>query len=133
MTDQCRLRPRPQWAKQSVKIMGMGCQGFDEAVAGMVAVTQKMSGMYRAGSFLTWMPEHQNQHFSLSFSNRYLTPSHLAKGQSPCHIDPTIDPHGYLQQAASYSGVHLEDNQVFYYERIHKDRSAILETYLMLE
>jgi len=75
MTYLFRLCPRALWAKQGIKLMGMGCQTFDEAVAGMVVVTQKMSGMYRPGSFSTWMPEHQNEHFSMSFSNRYLTPA----------------------------------------------------------
>jgi hypothetical protein len=101
--------------------MGMGCQAFDEGVAGMVAVTQKMGGLYRAWSFSPWMPEHQNEHFSLSFSNQYLTPTQLAKGQSPCSIDPIIDPHGHLEQATSYNNIHMEDNRVLYYERVPID------------
>jgi len=122
MTYLFRLHPKALWVKQSIKLMGMGCQAFDEAVAGMVVVTQKLSGMYRAGSFLTWMPEHDNEHFLLSFSNRYLTPTRLANGESPCTIDSMIDPHGFLQQAASmFNGIYLEDNRVLYYERICKD------------
>jgi len=122
MTYLFRLCPRAIWAKQGIKLMGMGCQAFDEVVAGMVAVTQKMSGMYRPGSFSTWMPEHQNEHFSMSFSNRYLTPTQFANGESPCTINPTIDPHGFLQQASlMFDGIHLEDNCVLYYEQLCKD------------
>ena len=123
MTYPFRLCPKALWAKQSIKLIGMGCQAFDEVVAGMVAVTQKMSGMYRLGSFSTWMPEHHNEHFLLSFSNQYLTATQLANGESPCTIDPTIDPHGFLQQATSmFDGIHLEDNCVLYYEWLCKDR-----------
>jgi hypothetical protein len=91
-----RLRPKPQWAKQSVKLIGMGCQEFDEAVSGMVTITQKMVGLYRPGMFQTWMPDNENENFTLDFSNRY-TPPHLTKGHIPYAFDRAIDPHGHLE------------------------------------
>jgi len=105
------------WARQSVKLVGMGAKPFNEAVAGLVAIHQKFDGFYQAKALMPWVTDGVNEHFTLSFSNRYLTAVDLAQDQP--HLDPDliIDPMRILSRAAKEFGVYLEDNQVLYYEQ----------------
>ena len=105
------------WARQSVKLVGMGAKPFDEAEAGLVAIHQKLDGFYQAKALMPWVADSVNEHFTLSFSNQYLTPVHLTQNQPHLDPDPIIDPIGILSRAAKQLGVYLEDNQVLYYEQ----------------
>jgi len=105
------------WARQSVKLISIGAKPFDEAVAGLVAVHQKLDRFYQAKALMPWVADSVNEHFTLSFSNQYLTAAHLAQNQPHLDPDPIIDPIGILSRAVKQLGVYLEENQVLYYEQ----------------
>ena len=112
-----RLHPKALWARQGVKLVGMGTKPFDEAVAGLVAIHQKLDGFYQAKALTPWVADSVNKYFSLSFSNWYLTPVHLTQNQPCLDPDPIIDPMHILSRAANQFGVYLEENQVLYYKQ----------------
>jgi len=69
---------------------------------------------------MPWLLTVINEHFTLSFSNRYLTPTHLAQDQP--HLDPDliIDACTFCLEQQNNLG-YLEDNQVLYYEQESED------------
>jgi len=91
MTYLFRLCPRALWQSRASSWWGW-------VVRHLMRQLQDGSGhsedewYVQARILSTWMPEHQNEHFSMSFSNQYLTPAWFANGESPCTINPTIDP-----------------------------------------
>ena len=99
----------------------MGAKPFNEVVAGLVAIRQKLDGYYQAKALMPWVTDSVNEHFTLSFSNRYLTPTHLAQDQPRLDPDPMIDPMHILSRVVKQFGVYLEDNQVLYYEQESED------------
>jgi len=103
-----RLRPKAMWARQSVKLVGMGAKPFNEAVAGLVAIHQKFDGFYQAKALMPWVTDGVNEHFTLSFSNRYLMAAHLAQDQPHLDPDPIIDPMHILSRAAKEFGVYYD-------------------------
>ena len=104
-----------------MKLVGMGAKRFNEVVAGLVAIHQKLDGFYRAKALMPWVADSVNEHFTLSFSNRYLTAAHLTQDQPLLDPDPLIDPLHILSRVAKEFGVYLEDNQVLYYEQESED------------
>lgn len=116
-----RIMPKPGWAKQSVKILGLGAEDFDDAVTGVSSMHRKMSGQYKLGSFEAWDVTREGEWPALDFSSRYVTPAAVAKGYPAVPFDVCVDPHGILLNSTMPFGKHLEDNRVMYYEA-SKDR-----------
>ncbi|KAI1796531.1 hypothetical protein LXA43DRAFT_1057812 [Ganoderma leucocontextum] len=86
--------------KQSVTLTGLGTDQFDAAVHGVQAIYQLFyNHISRSGGRLReWIPGHDHQDLTLTFTNRYLTSSRDAADE-----------------------VHIADNVVEYWERQGED------------
>ncbi|KAI0054297.1 hypothetical protein BV25DRAFT_1817240, partial [Artomyces pyxidatus] len=116
ITSKSQIQPKPAWAKQSVKVVGLGAPEFDQAIAGIGAVHRKMSGLYKVDALQAWAAGRQAQFAELDFSNRYVTPHNLVRGQVASPFGAYIDPHDILATATKAIGLHVDDNIVLYYE-----------------
>ncbi|TCD59791.1 hypothetical protein EIP91_011463 [Steccherinum ochraceum] len=112
----------PETPKQSVEITGLGCRTFDRGVSGLSALLEAMIP-YAGGRdkvLQSWNPQkaHFQSYPTISFSNRYFTQPEYTYGQDTVQLHHEVDPLKILtRHANSYGLVHLEDNEVVYFER----------------
>ncbi|KAI0060626.1 hypothetical protein BV25DRAFT_1807174 [Artomyces pyxidatus] len=117
ITSKSQILPKPAWAKQSVKVVGLGAPEFDQAIAGIGAVHRRLSGLYKVDALQAWAAGRQAQFPELDFSNRYVTPHSLVRGQLASPFGAYIDPHDILATATKAIGLHVDDNIVLYYDK----------------
>ncbi len=60
----------------------------------------------------------QEDFITLTASNRYFTSKRDANTAKELHIHQDIDPHGNLTRLLGTALVHIEENNVSYYERV---------------
>ncbi|KAI0037821.1 hypothetical protein FA95DRAFT_1470331, partial [Auriscalpium vulgare] len=126
VTDKNQLMPKPAWAKQSVKICGLGSQVFDLSIRGIRTLERKIASLYKVGALQEWSPSVIGEWPSLDFATRYVTPHAFAKGQHAVPFSKDVDPQGILAKTTSSVGVHLEDNHVLYYEAQHDENNMVV-------
>ncbi|KAI0054468.1 hypothetical protein BV25DRAFT_1789615, partial [Artomyces pyxidatus] len=110
ITSREQLEPKPQWAKQSVHIMGFGAPEFDQALEAVNLVHRRMSELYRLGSVKDRVVDDDDEAegtVPLDFSNRYVTPKSRVNKRTAVPFDPLIDPHKILERTMKSIGQHL--------------------------
>ncbi|KAI0037262.1 hypothetical protein FA95DRAFT_1614430 [Auriscalpium vulgare] len=118
--------PKPAWAKQAVKICGLGSQIFDSAIRGLRTLECRIAALYKVGAVQEWSPSAIGEWPSLDFATRYVTPHAFAKGQHAVPFPKDVDPQGILLKTTSPVGIHLEDNHVLYYEACHIEKNKVV-------
>ncbi|KAI0039943.1 hypothetical protein FA95DRAFT_1471079, partial [Auriscalpium vulgare] len=125
VTDKDQIMPKPAWAKQSVKICGLGSQVFDSAIRGLRTLERRIASLYKVGALQEWSPSLVGEWPSLDFATRYVTPHTFAKGQLVVPFSKDVDPQGILSKTMASVGAHVEDNQVLYYEAQYNEKSKV--------
>ena len=108
--------------KQSITLTGLGVEHFDKAVRGVGLIYQMFKGhLIRRGCQLhDWKPGHDVEDLMLTFTNRYLTPSKDAQGETPFDLGELVDPLNILWPLLR-SEVHIQENVVEYWQRLEND------------
>ncbi|KAJ3900973.1 hypothetical protein F5879DRAFT_924995 [Lentinula edodes] len=111
-------KAKPTFLKQSVEICGFGSALFEEAVLtiedinGVLArqvAENTLDGVTIVGSYGAWN--------TLNMGNRYFTAKNAAQGEARIAFDSGVDDGGQLEAIGGETHLHLEENQVRYYER----------------
>ena len=111
--------------RQSVTIGGLGAERFDAAVRGMSSIFQTFKAhLERRGCRIrAWEPSKLDSHFTLTFSNRYLTSKRDSCGDPSLDLGDVIDPFNILQPLLQ-SEIHTADNVVEYWTRVQGDEDG---------
>ncbi|KIM38065.1 hypothetical protein M413DRAFT_76431 [Hebeloma cylindrosporum] len=64
------------------------------------------------------------EYMSIDMGNRYFTPRRDAPLATETPFSADVDPHGYLMNAAGTTLIHMEENEVYYYERILEENGT---------
>ena len=117
--------------KQSVTLTGLGNEHFDKAVQGVSLIYQMFKGhLARCGCQLhDWKPGHDVEDLTLTFTNRYLTPSKDAQGETPFDLGEIVDPLNVLRPLLR-SEVHTQENVVEYWQRLENNRYMFIGLFL---
>ena len=108
---------RRLFMRQSVVLTGLSLSMFDEALDSVHAIQDMFRQHMMNGTMEDWTPSIFQEHSSIDISNRYFTPHQNAMLDRQISFDPVVDPDNILSVAmADGKFVHVEDNQVEYYE-----------------
>jgi hypothetical protein len=82
-------------------------------------IEQLFARQIPAGALEVWQPYETEGHVALRLWNRYFTRKRDQGSRPAVPFSPVIDPAGILARACDQGVVHLEDNEVQYYEAIY--------------
>jgi len=116
-----RLRLKALWAKQSIKVIRWVVRHLMRQ--SQDGISHSEDERYVQARILFDLDARAPE---WTFFNELFQPisnSHtICQWWKPLYHQPTIDPHGFLQQASlMFDSIHLKDNCVLYYEQICKD------------
>lgn len=104
------------FARQAVKLSGLGVAGFEQYIAAVLAIQQVFASHLPSDSLGKWTPETEHGFPVMEVSNRYFTHRKEAQDEE-ADIDPTLDPAGLLRNAMPSFACYTADNKVLYFER----------------
>ncbi|KAI0069689.1 hypothetical protein K474DRAFT_1610082, partial [Panus rudis PR-1116 ss-1] len=112
-----RLTQDPRFAVQSIQLIGLDSPTFQNNLIASLKIHKLLQDA--AGvPIQSWTSQNYRDCKALRFSNRYLTSPQHAQGEMPVPFGPEVDPLNILQGIADkYDLLHLDDNNVFYYEK----------------
>jgi len=111
--------------RQSVMLTGLSLSTFDEALDSVYAIQDMFRQHMINETMEDWAPSIFHEHSSIDVSNRYFTPHQNAMLDCQISFDPAVDPDNILSAAmADGKFVHVEDNQVEYYEACKDNRGT---------
>ena len=103
-------------AKQSVRLTGLGQEGFDACALAILEIQHVLSGQLPPNSLEKFHPGTEQGHLTLDFSNRYLTLTEENSDQE-VPMNSYIDPVSVLRERTPSNARHLADNEVLYFEK----------------
>jgi hypothetical protein len=102
--------------RQSITLTGCGSDIFDDCVEGIQAIHGILKRSHEQSTVDDWGPGRYQEHIAIDMGNRFFTDRH-DRGQNETIDFPTsVDPNGVLTQSMGGDFVHLEENEVKYYE-----------------
>lgn len=113
------MTKNPTAAKQSLVLTGLGYEAFEKSVRALIELHSHFANSLPSGTLEAWHPIADQDDMCMEFSNRYLTPGHLAVIYETASFDDLTDPL-YLLRGKS-GGRRTEDNVVLYYDRQHTE------------
>ena len=98
-----------------MSITGIGSLTFEKLIKSAYDVYKRFQHQFPDGKLETWEAGTYKGRYTLSMSNRYLTPKRDVPGMVHVPFSKAVDPHGILEEMAHGDYIHCEDNQVLYY------------------
>ena len=114
------MEGRRYW-KQSVQLTGLGEPFFEDYVKKIHEIEAIFLRHVQAGSLNTWQENNIDGNSIIFAGNNYFTDRHDRGCQTPIPFPPNVDPHDVLLKAMGQEFVHLQDNEVSYFEA-NKDK-----------
>ena len=102
--------------RQAVMLTGLSSPMFDEAIASVGAIQDMFRRDAADGTMEEWTPSVFQEHISIDVGNRYYTPRQHALQDRQIAFSASIDPDNILSEAMGDQYIHVEENQVEYYE-----------------
>ena len=112
------------FARQTIRLTGLGYESFDKAIRVIYALEQLMTRSLPPNSCHSWAPSLFENFPTIDIGNRYFTQRSEVLVDDIASFSSAIDPHGILAHSGGDKYVHTMDNLVQYYERI-KDNEDI--------
>ncbi|KAF8576935.1 hypothetical protein K439DRAFT_1622482 [Ramaria rubella] len=114
-SDQNRLPWNVAWAKQMVRVSGLGGHGFHQSVMGFKTIHEIMTRRLPTNSCQTWQPSEYEGHVALDFQSPYFM---RKSDEKLAQLPENVDPLGYLARRGKSKGLWPSlDSLVEYYER----------------
>ncbi|KAF8576621.1 hypothetical protein K439DRAFT_1622734 [Ramaria rubella] len=102
------------WAKQMVRISGLGSRGFEQSVMGFKTIHEIMTRRFPTNSCQSWQPTEFEGHAALDLQSPYFTRKSKEK---LTEFPPNVDPLGHLARRGKSKGLWPSlDALVEYYE-----------------
>ena len=99
---------------------GIGISEFDSYISAIINIHQLFSSQYHKDGLLPWHLVKEHGVHVLEFSNWYFTPREFCGSEDSLPFGKHVDPYGILSDRTHHNGIHIEYNQVLYFE-YHKD------------
>lgn len=117
-----RLHKIPSNSQQYVLLSGLGLDAFERNVEAISAIRQAFDGQVSEGDLPAWKPNREHGSLALPFSNRFFTASRDCGKEQPVDLS-IVDPLRILRTAVP-DGMHTDDNEVLYFERLKATEDA---------
>ncbi|KAI0039946.1 hypothetical protein FA95DRAFT_1503543, partial [Auriscalpium vulgare] len=111
------------YARQQVEIQGFGSATFERAANGIFSIHQQMSARFGKSELNPLDLKQNGEDYCLQFSNRYFTNKTQAGNMKSIGFSAQVDPEDILKNAPPQF-VHLEENEVLYYEQIKNENKS---------
>ncbi|KAF8585210.1 hypothetical protein K439DRAFT_1616155 [Ramaria rubella] len=103
------------WAKQMVRISGLGSRGFEQSVMGFKTIHEIMTQRFPTNTCQSWQPTEFDGHAALDLQSPYFT---CKSEEKLTEFPPNVDPLGHLARQGKSKGLWPSlDALVEYYER----------------
>jgi hypothetical protein len=107
---------RRLYLRQSMMLTGLSSPKFNDAILSIRAIEDIFRRQVADRNMEVWVSSAFQGHPSIDVGNRYFTPRQHALQEHHISFSPTIDPDNILSEAMRDEFVHIEDNDVEYYE-----------------
>lgn len=107
-------------AEQSITLTGLGLDCFERYVRGVLAIHGILASHLAGHTLGPWKPSHLNGDLVLKFSSQYFAHPREAKGRISQPLGKDVDPSGVMAKRIT-TEVHLEENQVEYYQCVSRE------------
>ncbi|KAF4586268.1 hypothetical protein EYR38_010543 [Pleurotus pulmonarius] len=112
------------YARQHVKLAGLGAPSFDRAIQQLVGTTQQFNRFFEPGEWIDWTPPKTDDGFvALEANCRYFTPMRFSEDHVDVPFDVTVDPQHHLERSKDGQFIHTADNIVEFYQKNDVDNS----------
>jgi hypothetical protein len=102
--------------RQSVMLTGLSSPKFEEAITSIYQIQDMFRRTAIEGTMEEWTPSVFQEHLSIDIGNRYFTPRQYALQDRQIPFRACVDPDNILSDAMGDKFVHIEENDVEYYE-----------------
>ena len=109
---------RCRFLRQSVTLVGAKCLAFKDVLKSIIQAKALFSHIAKDGKLDDWEPTFLSDNVGITASNRYFQHREETQPEDVISLDPEIDPHHVLSEAASGNYLHTINNRVEYYERV---------------
>ena len=107
-----------QFLQQSVALVGAKCPAFKDILKSIIQAQALFSHIAKDGKLDDWEPTFLSDDVGITASNHYFQHQEEMQPKDVISLDPEIDPHHVLSEAASGNYLHTVNNLVEYYERV---------------
>ena len=115
---------RCRFLRQSVTLVGAKCLAFEDVLKSIIQAQALFSRVAKDGKLDDWEPTFLSDDVGITASNRYFQHREETQPEDVISLDPEIDPHHVLSEAASGNYLHTVNNRVEYYERVEGKEGA---------
>ena len=112
MLSRCRFL----W--QSITLIGAKCPAFEDILKSIIQAQALFSCIAKDGKLDNWEPTFLSDNVGITASNCYFQHQEETQPEDMFSLDPEIDPHHVLSEAALGNYLHTVNNWVEYYERV---------------
>jgi len=121
-----RLPKKHSLAQQSIQLAGIGISEFDSYISAIINIHQLFSGQYHKDGLLPWRPQKDHGFHVLEFTNRYFSPREFCDSEDSLPFGKHVDPYRILSNGVNNNFLHVEDNQVLYFEYGKDDKQYVI-------
>lgn len=114
-------KEKTRFLSQSVRLVGLGSNRFDDAVAAIKEIQVMGEREFREGEMEERKPTTAKEFITVDLSNRYFRPRNSTNEEEEIPISQDIDPASILAKMAQRRWIHTEDNVVRYYRGMMDD------------
>jgi hypothetical protein len=114
-----------KYLKQSIMLTGLGGRSFAQCIDNIYAIQDMFAPEFPQDALEDWTPSRCGQFDAVDMSNRYFTSQYDMNGEAPIPFQSDIDPDRILTNALSNDFVHLQENEVEYYEAMQEPDEPI--------
>ena len=98
-------------------LVGAKCLAFKDFLKSIIQAQALFSHVTKDWKLNDWEPTFLSDNVGITASNRYFQHQEETQPKDVISLDPEIDPHHVLSEAASDNYLHIVNNRVEYYER----------------
>jgi hypothetical protein len=114
-----------KYLKQSIMLTGLGGHSFAQCIDNIYAIQDMFAPEFPQDALEDWTPSRCGEFDAVDISNRYFTSRYDMNGEAPIPFQSNVDPDRILTNALSNDFVHLQDNEVEYYEAMQEPDEPI--------
>ena len=116
ISNHCHRSHKPRYWRQSVRLTGLSCPFFSEYEGKIQYIETLLARQVSSQSLEKWQGGHINGHSNIGASNLFFTDHRFQQSKPSVPFAASVDPRGILTTAMGDSLVHLEDNEVLYFQ-----------------
>jgi len=105
-----------RYMRQSVMLTAFGGASLQACNDNVLSIHRAFSQLLPSSSMDDWVPAQYDEHAAIEMGNRYFTDRNNKANHEAVSFQQSVDPEGILQDAMGADFVHLEENEVVYFQ-----------------